>query len=293
MNRFQIPFTLADIEIQKRKSKRFIKFASAKKTKLDEYLKAANVNLNKREYLAICYRRFLINIISFSVIASSVLGILRTSLFPVYGFIISLLISGLVYFNQINYPKVYTLNKQRDVDKNLIPVLQDMIVQLNSGVPIFRILSNISESDYGEVSVEFKKIVKEINSGVSQIDAIEKHAKLNTSEYFKRVLWQISNGMRAGSDMEIVIKEGIKNLSDEQAIQIQTYGNRLNPLIMFYMLIAVIIPALGITFLIILASLLGFPEKVIHLIFVVIFVIVVFMQIMFLGLVKSRRPSLL
>lgn len=293
MNKFQIPFTLADIEIQKSKSKRFIKFTSARKTKLDEYLRAANVNLTKREYLAICYRRFLINLIAFSVIGSSILGIFKTPLFPVYGFLIALLISGLQFFNQINYPKVYILNKQRDVEKNLISVLQDMIVQLNSGVPIFRIISNVSESDYGEVSSEFKKIVKEINSGVSQIDAIEKHAKLNTSEYFKRVLWQISNGMRAGSDMNIVIQEGIKNLSDEQAIQIQTYGNRLNPLIMFYMLIAVIMPALGITFLIIISSMLGFPERIIQIIFVIIFVIVVFMQIMFLGLVKSRRPSLL
>ena len=65
--------------------------------------------------------------------------------------------------------------------------MQDIVVQLDSGIPIFRILVNISESDYGEVSQEFKKMVKEINSGVPQIEAIEKYGKVNASEYFRRV----------------------------------------------------------------------------------------------------------
>ena len=99
------------------------------------------------------------------------------------------------------------------------------------------------------------------------------------SKYFKRVLWQVSNGMRAGSDMGIVIRQGIRSLGEEQAIQIQSYGAKLNPLIMFYMLMAVIMPALGITFLIIISSLLDVGEGAIRMAFYAIFGLVVFMQI--------------
>jgi len=291
--RFQIPFTFSDIEILKRRSKKFIRLSSTKKTNLDMHLKNAGLNIDKREYLSIIYRRFVFNMLIFSVITTSLLGVFKTKYFYVFGLGLSLLVSGFILFSQFNYPRIFSLNKQRDIEKNLIPVLQDMMVQLNSGVPIFRILINISETDYGGVSYEFKKIVKEINSGVSQIDAIENYAKVNTSKYFRRVLWQISNGMRSGSDINIVIQEEIKNLSEEQTIQIQTYGSKLNPLVVFYMLIAIILPSLGVTFLVIIASLLNIEKTVARMIFLVILVMVVFIQIMFLGMIKSRRPSLL
>ena len=291
--RFQIPFTFSDIEILKRKSKGFIRFTSLRKSSLEEHLKNAGVNIDKREYLSIVYKRGLINLLVFSVIFTSILGVMRTKYFYLFGLGASLLITLFILFNQMNYPKIFSLTKQRDLEKNLIPVLQDMMVQLNSGVPIFRILANIAEADYGRVSAEFKKIVKEINSGVSQIDAIEKYAKLNTSKYFRRVLWQISNGMRSGSDMAIVINDEIKALSEEQSIQIQSYGSKLNPLIVFYMLIAIVLPSLGVSFLILISSLLGIEATMMKIIFFIIFGVVIFIQIMFLGVIKSRRPSLL
>jgi archaeal flagellar protein FlaJ len=291
--KFKIPFTFSDIEILKRKSKPFIKFVRVKKSPLDDYLKATGEKIDSREYISICYRSFFIDLLSFSVIFTSLLGFLRIQLFYLYGLCVAFLISILIFYNQRNYPKIFALNKQRGMEKNLISVLQDMIVQLNSGIPIYRILTNISESDYGEVSLEFKKITKEINSGKSQIEAIEQYAKLNTSPYFKRILWQLSNGMRSGGDMAVIVEEGIRSLTEEQEIQIQNYGSQLNPLIMFYMLIAVIIPALGVTFLIILSSLLNLPATLSKLIFIAIFGLVIFLQIMFLGIIKSRRPSLL
>lgn len=291
--KFRVPLTFSDVEILKRRSKAFMKFAGPKKRKIDDYLKASDVDLEGRQYLAICFRQFFLSMLSFSVIFTSILGLINVKLFYVFGLGIAFLLSGFILFNQINYPKVFSMGKQRGIERNLIPVLQDMMVQLNSGVPIFRIMVNIADSDYGEVSQEFKKIVKEINSGISQIDAIEIHAKLNTSKYFRRVLWQISNGMRSGSDMSIVIEEGINALNEEQTIQIQGYGSKLNPLIMFYMLIAIVLPSLGITFLIIISSLVGIEGNILQIIFITIFFFVVFMQIMFLGMIKSKRPSLL
>lgn len=291
--KFKIPLTFSDIEILKRRSKKFIKFTRTKKGKLDDYLKNSGEEINGRQYLSICYRSFLMEILFLSVVLTSALRLFNANNFYFYGLGSAFLISGLVLSNRLYYPKMLATRKERNIEKNLIPVLQDMAVQLNSGVPIFRIIVNISNSDYEEVSEEFKKITKEINAGVSQVEAIEKYGKLNTSKYLKRILWQISNGMRAGSDMGIVIKEGIRTLSDEQDIQIQNYGGKLNPLVMFYMLTAIVLPSLGVTFLIILSSILDVPGSIVKLVFFSLFGFVVFIQIMFLGLIKSRRPSLL
>ena len=167
------------------------------------------------------------------------------------------------------------------------------MVQLNSGVPLFTILVNISSSDYGELSNQFKEAVKEINAGLPQIEVIERLGDKNPSEFFRRALWQISNGMRAGSDISIVIKSTIKSLNDEQLIQIQNYGNKLNPMIMFYMLSSVILPALAITFLTVISSLTNFSKQGTAAMFIFLFLFVVFLQLMFIGVIKSMRPSLL
>jgi len=291
--KFKIPLTFSDVEILKRRSRAFVKYTPKKEGTMDQYLENSGVKLSKRQYLSICYRNLVLNLLILSVVFTSVLGLFALDFFYFYGLVLAFLSAGFVLFNQINYPKLYSLNKKRNIEKNLIPTLQDMYVQINSGVPLFQILLNIANSNYEEVSVEFKKITSEINSGTPQIIAIEKYGKTNTSEYFRRVLWQLSNGMRAGSDISIVIKEEIRNLTQEQAIQIQSYGSKLNPLIMFYMIIAVILPSLGITFLIITSSMLGLSERIIQVFFASIFFFVVFVQIMFLGLIRSRRPSLL
>ena len=125
------------------------------------------------------------------------------------------------------------------------------------------------------------------------MDVIEEMGERNSSLFFRRTLWQISNGMRAGSDISIVINESIQTLTDEQLIQIQNYGNKLNPLIMFYMLTSVIIPALAITFLTIISSMINLPTFMTIMFFIALFVFVVIIQIMFLGTIRSTRPSLL
>ena len=76
--KFKIPFTISkDIEILKRKSKRYLKFTSKKKSKLDDYLEDTDIDINRRQYLSICYRSFLINFLTISVIATSTLGVLN------------------------------------------------------------------------------------------------------------------------------------------------------------------------------------------------------------------------
>jgi len=291
--RFNIPFTFSSPDILKKKTKSFANIFRSRKGKLDSYLTNLDVNLTSGEYLGICLRTFLISFIIFLVISSSALELLKVKYFYLYSLLVAFVFAGFIFINQTSYPRIYNLKKTRDVERNLIPALQDMLVQLESGVPVFQIIANISISNYGFVSYEFKKAVNEINSGISQIDALESLIKRNSSTYFKRILWQLSNGLRSGSDMSIVLKDIIDNLNKEQAIQIQSYGSKLNPLIMFYMLITVILPSLGITFLTIISSMLNLSSFLVEMMFVTVFVFVILMQIMFLGLIKTRRPSLL
>jgi len=292
--KFKIPFTFSSLNRLKKRAGFFssrVKYR--KKSKISEYLKNSGVKVTREEYMGICEKNFFIALGILFVVSTTLLAVLSVRFFYLYGFLLALVFSGFVFFSQMSYPKVYVLRKQRELDKNLLPAMQDMLIQMNSGIPLFNILVNISYSEYGALSEEFKEAVKEISAGEPQEDVLKDMAEKSASVFVRRTLWQLSNGLRAGSDMAIVIKDSLKSLNEEQIIQIQNYGNKLNPLIVFYMLISVIIPALSITFLTILSSMVNLPGIMTILLFLGLFVFVVLIQIMFLGVIKSRRPSLL
>ncbi len=291
---FHIPFTIASLNNLKIKSRRYTKFFSVKKeSNLKYYLEKAEVDLSREEYLGIVSRSSVIFMTIGYIVFSTALFFMKREL---DSFLIALMPTILVgiftSFSQINYPKVLANKQQKAIERNLLPAMEDMLVQLSSGVPLFNILVNISSSGYGQLSIEFKKAVRKINAGYPQIEVIEEMGKKNHSLLFRKALWQISNGMKAGSNITEVIKDIIHSLNEEQYLQIQTYGNKLNPLIMFYMLISIILPALAITFLTIIASIVNLPKSIATGLFIGLYIVSVLVQIMFLGAIRTAKPSL-
>jgi len=264
-----------------------------KGTKLEENLINSDADISREEYLAICLRTTAFSLIIFSVICTTIFAFLSIKIFYLFGPLAGIAFSFLGFFSQVAYPSIYVSKRQKNIERNLIPALSDILVQLNSGIPLFSILVNVSSEDYEELSKEFKKAVKRIGAGEPEALVLDDLGRKNPSPFFRRTLWQISSGMKSGADMSIVVRESIESLNEEQLIQIQNYGNKLNPLIVFYMLIAVIVPALSITFLTIISSLINLSKNTTVIIFITLFVFVVLIQIMFLGVIKSRRPSLL
>jgi len=292
--KFKIPFTFSSTDRLKEKSKFFLsKIKHKRGTRMEENLINADVDITREEYLAICLRQFFFSFLIFLAIMTTIFAFLKIKLFYLVGPVAALAFSFFLFFSQTVYPYIYVTKRQKNIERNLIPALGDILVQLNSGIPLFSILVNISSSDYGELSREFKKAVRRIGSGEPEAAVLDDLGRKNPSPFFRRTLWQISSGMKSGADMTIVIEDSISALNEEQLIQIQNYGNKLNPLIVFYMLIAIILPALSITFLTIISSMINMEKNTAVLVFMALYVFVVLIQIMFLGIIKSRRPSLL
>ncbi|MBU0470528.1 MAG: type II secretion system F family protein [Nanoarchaeota archaeon] len=253
-------------------------------------LDQANMKVETKKYFALCLTATTI-LFSFMAVFLTLILFSRGNYF--LGVIISFVFSGLIFFVQLNYPKSIANKRIKQLDADLLEALRAVTIQLNSGVPLFEAMTIISKQNFGEVSSEFGKAVKRINAGVPQAEALEQIALQNPSQYFRRALWQIINGMKEGATINEVLKTVIENLSKEQIIQIEQYGSRLSPLAMFYMMGAVILPALGMTFILVITSFIGLDEMTIKIIFIGLLVFVVFFQFMFSGIVKTKRPSLL
>ncbi len=189
------------------------------------------------------------------------------------------------------YPKVLLKRKIRDLERNLIFALRTILVEIRSGVGLFDALNMVANGSYGRISAEFTKAVELINTGTLEDEALEEIAANNPSLFFRRAIWQLVNGMKAGADVSTVLASLVGVLMREQRIQIRRYGGKLRLLSLVYMMLGVIIPSLGITFLIILAS---FPQVGVgELMFWTLLGGIIIAQFMYLGVIKSSRPNLM
>lgn len=186
------------------------------------------------------------------------------------------------------YPALLAKRRVKNLEKNLLFALRHLLIEIRAGVPLFDAMVGVS-SGYGSVSEEFRKIVDDINSGRDQEDVLNAAAKRSPSLHFRRAIWQVVNALQGGSDVSKALEAITDNFADKQITKINQYGEELNPWTMFYMIVAVIVPSIGITFLIILSSLTGMTIP--NLIFPLIIFGLAMFQFFFMGFVKSKRPS--
>jgi archaeal flagellar protein FlaJ len=194
-----------------------------------------------------------------------------------------------VFMFQIFYPKLYVSRKIKEVERNLPYVLHHLLIHIRSGVPLFNALVSVAKSNYGVLSKEFQHTITEINTGKSEVAALEMLARENPSIYLRRVMWQIVNAMKSGADIGVTLKEIVDNMMEEEKTDIKKYGSELNPMALFYMMLVVIFPTLGIIFLLVLFSFVGAAMNL-ELIMIGILLFVIIFQFMFIGMIKSKRP---
>lgn len=287
----RIPFVPYPLSIALKASRPFF-FISSKLVKFNPFLSQkliqAGIDIKDREYLAVAiFSSFFWFLMIFSLL--TIFGLIFGENLTFLSLIFSLLLAFTI-FNYITfYPNLLVSRKDRDIEKNLLFAVRHLFIQVRSGVSIFDAMVSVSKGNYGVVSEEFGKCVKEIVTGKEETQALEELAFKIPNVGFKRVIWQIINSLRAGGDVGNTLNIIAQNLSEEQKVKIRKYGSQLSPLALMYLMSTVILPTLGITFLIVFSSFVGIqvPETFFYLI---LFLVVVF-QIMLIGLIKNRRPS--
>jgi len=211
--------------------------------------------------------------------------------------IIFSVIVGIAVFSYITFnfflmqPNLAIIKRGKKIDQELLFAGRHILIELRSGLTLFDAMLGVSQ-DYGEVSREFNKIVEKITLGVPANVALHEVAENSPSQYFKRLILQVSNSLMSGSDIADSLEVVLDQIAKEQVIQVKVYGQKLNPIVMFFMLFGVIIPSLGVAFVILLMSFIGSsfssygPSALAGMFFVVGII-----QFMFLSMVESSRPS--
>lgn len=197
-----------------------------------------------------------------------------------------LFIMMFLYF--IKFPDVRIIRIQREVDKEIVYAGRFLVIELQSGVPLYDSFKHISDN-YPVIGKCLRNIVEDIDLGTPVEDALERAVDVTPSNNLRRVLWQIINSMTTGADVAMSLNTVIEQIVREQKIELSEYGRRLNPLAMFYMIVAVILPSIGVTMFVILVSFLSIKLTLFSLLLIAGGMGVV--QFLFYTVVKSSRPA--
>lgn len=189
------------------------------------------------------------------------------------------------YFFQVPVVRISKMN--RDINKEIVFAGRFLIVEIESGVTLFTAMTNLPKN-YPYSGVYFQEIVNKINIGTSIEDALTETIDLCPNEGLVKILWQISNSLNTGGDIAKPLRTVVENLIKEQQIQMNEYAKKLNPLAMFYMLIAIILPSLGVTMFTIISIFMGLKLNLVILMFMA--GLNGFMQFMFVAILNSIRP---
>lgn len=191
-------------------------------------------------------------------------------------------------FYMLKFPAVKISKKEKEISKEIVFAGRHLIIELESGVPLYNALINVSKN-YKVVGSYFKEIIDKVDLGTNIEDALTEAVEYVPSNDFRRLLWQILNSVRTGSDISKSLLAVMEQIAREQTILVNKYSKKLNPFAMFYMIIAVILPSLGVTVLVVLSSFIQFNISLT--LFLVIAFLLAFVQFMFLSLIKFSRPA--
>ena len=193
-----------------------------------------------------------------------------------------------MYWYLLQMPILAQQKVAADIDREVLFAGRFLLVKLNSGKPLVNALVEASQS-YGVANKYFLEIVRDIELGTPLEEAIDKAMSNSPSVHWRKILFQISNALRLGIDVTHSLESVLEEISYDYLIQIQRYGKKLSTITLFYLLLAVVFPSLGMTIFTVLVSFTGINLS--WGLFSIVLVLLAFIQIIFMRVFISIRPK--
>jgi len=254
-------------------------------------LKQTDMYIDCDEFFAIAFMNALIWGLILSGVMAVIFNVMKIASPLIMGLGIGVLL-GIMMFVRIVFGLKVIINKKiKSIDSNLVFGLKMMLVEVNASVSLFDSIVLVASYKLGEMSSVFKEIAKRLSAGEREQEVFKDVASKNPSPFLKKTLWQIVSGLKVGSPIGKVIEESLNSLEREQRNEIIAYGSSLRVLTLLFLMLGVIIPAMGLAFLIVINSLpsMGINKWVPWMLIggVALF------ELLLLGFIKSKRPNLM
>lgn len=127
----------------------------------------------------------------------------------------------------------------------LIPyAMRHMATQLSSGIGLPETMTSISRADYGAISEEFGKVIRDMHAGMSTEEALVAMDERVDSEPLRRATRQVRRTLRTGGDLSRTLSTLADETAFELRMKLRDYTQSLNLITMIYMFASAVIPAM-------------------------------------------------
>lgn len=232
-------------------------------TGLEEDLYKANMKISPVRYIT-----FLLGISTIMAVASFLFvwfflgSFLFMAVIPPLAFIFTLLIGR-------RRPKTRISGRASEINQEIPYALRHLSTQLSSGIGLPESMTSVSNADYGALSEEFDRTLRDMRTGESMHDALSMMRFRVESDSLTRAVRQIQRTLRTGGNLS----RTLSILADETAfdlrMNLRDYTQSLNMMSMVYMFAAAVIPPLLLVVFII-ANFMGgasFPPEMVAVIY--------------------------
>ncbi|MBN2142314.1 type II secretion system F family protein [Candidatus Woesearchaeota archaeon] len=254
--------------------------------KLKKKLRIAGINQSPKKYMQKVIQSAVI--VGIFMGAASFFIISKNSMPFALVFVVGFVFFFMTYLMLLKSVDGKIAKRAKSIDKDVVFAGRFLLIKLNSGKPLVSSIIEASQS-YGVASHYFKEIVRNIELGTPIEEALGDAMDYCPSAKMKRVLFQINSALRAGVDATKNLEAVLEELTHDQLVEIQRYGKKLSGLTLFYMLGAVVLPSLGMTMFIVVASLvsLSVPASI----FISILFFLLLLELIFVSMFLTIRPS--
>ncbi len=205
---------------------------------MDQDLYRANLKVTPERYVAMMIG---ISIIVAAFAAIMMLLLRMPTIFVPLG---ALLMFGFSFMIVKTQPKRRAKARTGDVNRLLPYALRHMATQLSSGIGLPETMTSVSQADYGAMSEEFGRVIRDMHAGLSTEEALIALTTRVNSESLRRATRQIQRTLRTGGDLAHTLNTLADETAFEMRMRLRDYTQSLNMITMIYMFASAVIPAL-------------------------------------------------
>ena len=155
------------------------------------------------------------------------------------------------FLYMMGLPKVKASMRAKKIEQELVFAGRHMLIELKSACPLFDAMLGISPR-LRRGFEEFNRVVEKVTLGRALGRGAPRRGGDQPIPVLQQIVLQMANSLSSGSDVATALEASLDQISKEQAIELKAYGQKLNPIVMFFMIFGIIMPSLGVAFLIIL-----------------------------------------
>lgn len=204
---------------------------------LDKDLYKANLRIAPERYVAL--------IIGMSIIVGVLAFVLMLLFLPIHLALIGGVLASLfaLVFGRTQ-PKRRARARVVAINRVIPYALRHMATLLSSGIGLPETMTSISQTDYGTLSEEFDRVIRDMHTGMSTEEALATMDRRVDSEPLRRAVRQIQRTLRTGGDLANILKTLADETAFEMRMKLRDYTQSLNMLTMIYMFASAVIPAM-------------------------------------------------